>query len=202
MDIKTKILENSMELFLHRGCKAVTMDDIAKENGISKKTLYELFKDKSDLLEQCIDFLRCHMIKYSNDMEEESDNVMSLLFKIHQTQSDVIINLKRKFFTELKRYYYTIYKQTVEKFMKYHMERTKVYLSKGQREGLIIENIDTELVSKIIIEISNLLEESELFSFKMHSRKELFAEVVILYFRGIATEKGREIIDEYITKTN
>ncbi len=191
-----------MELFLQKGCKAVTMDDVSKENGISKKTLYELFKDKSDLLEQCIDFLHCHMIKYAKNMEEESDNVMSLLFKIHETQSDVIINLKRNFFKELKRYYYAIYKKTVEKFMVYHMERTKEYLNKGQREGLIIENIDTELVSKIIIEISNIIEESELFSFNTHSRKDLFAEVVILYFRGIATEKGREIIDEYITKTN
>ena len=49
MDPKKKITETSLELFLQRGCKTVTMDDIAKENGISKRTLYEIFTDKSPL---------------------------------------------------------------------------------------------------------------------------------------------------------
>ena len=50
MDLRERIIENSMEMFLHRGCKSVTMDDIATENGISKRTLYELFSDKSTFL--------------------------------------------------------------------------------------------------------------------------------------------------------
>ncbi|MDP3435807.1 MAG: TetR/AcrR family transcriptional regulator [Bacteroidales bacterium] len=198
MDIKSTILENSLELFLQRGCKAVTMDDVAKENGISKRTLYELFTDKSDLLEQCIGYLHCHMMQYSAKMEEDSQNLLELLFKIHETQSDVIINLKRNFFMELKRYYYPIYKKTVEKFTVYHREKTIEYLKQGQKEGLVIENINIDLVTKIIIEISNIIEDSEVFPLKEHSRKDLFREVVILYFRGISTLKGIEMIDKYI----
>jgi AcrR family transcriptional regulator len=198
MDIKTTILENSLELFLQRGCKAVTMDDVAKENGISKRTLYELFTDKSDLLEQCIGYLHCHLMKYSAKMEEDSQNLLELLFKIHETQSDVIINLKRNFFMELKRYYYPIYKKTVEKFTVYHREKTAEYLRQGQKEGLVIEDINIDLVTKIIIEISNIIEDSEVFPLKEHSRKDLFREVVILYFRGISTLKGIEKIDKYI----
>lgn len=174
------------------------MDDVAKENGISKRTLYELFTDKSDLLEQCIGYLHCHMMQYSAKMEEDSQNLLELLFKIHETQSDVIINLKRNFFMELKRYYYPIYKKTVEKFTVYHREKTIEYLKQGQKEGLVIENINIDLVTKIIIEISNIIEDSEVFPLKEHSRKDLFREVVILYFRGISTLKGIEMIDKYI----
>ena len=54
MATRTQILETSLQLFLEKGCKNVTMDDIASENGMSKRTLYELFKDKSSLLEESI----------------------------------------------------------------------------------------------------------------------------------------------------
>lgn len=202
MDLKTTILENSLELFLQRGCKAVTMDDVARENGISKRTLYEYFTDKYDLLEQCIGYLHCHMMQYAGKMEEESVDILDLLFKLHDTQSDVIINLKRNFFQELKRYYFPLYKKTYEKFMEYHEKKIKDYLTKGQREGYVKEDINKDLISKIIIEISNMIENSEIFTSKEHSRKELFKDVIITYFRGISTMKGIETIDNYFDKTN
>jgi len=59
-------------------------------------------------------------------------------------------------------------------------------------------DINIDLVTKIIIEISNIIEDSAVFPLKEHSRKDLFREVVILYFRGISTLKGIELIDKYI----
>ncbi|HCV16103.1 MAG TPA: hypothetical protein DF637_07210 [Rikenellaceae bacterium] len=202
MDIRDRIIEVSTDLFLQNGCKSVTMDDVAKENGISKRTLYEHFSDKSQLLEECIDFMKVQMMAYAAEMEKESENVLDLLFKIHNSQSDIIINLKINFFQELRKYYYDLYKKTVENVMVYHMERINEYIEKGQREGFIIKNINNNLVSKVVIEISHLLENSDVFPVKKYKRKELFKEVVIFYFRGIATEKGIKTIDEYLENSN
>ena len=202
MDIRDRIIEVSTDLFLQNGCKSITMDDVAKENGISKRTLYEQFSDKSQLLEECIEFMKVQMIDYSMSLEKESENVLDLLFKIHNSQSDLIINLKINFFQELRKYYYDLYKKTVENVMVYHMERINEYIEKGQREGYIIKNIDNKIVSKVVIEISHLLENSDVFPVKEDKRKELFKEVVIFYFRGIATEKGIKTIDEYLENSN
>ncbi|MFA6770084.1 MAG: TetR/AcrR family transcriptional regulator [Bacteroidales bacterium] len=195
MDPKTKIIETSLELFLQRGCKSVTMDDIAKENGISKRTLYEVFINKSQLLEKCISLMYLQMSDCANEFKDKSTNVIDLLFKLHDSQSDLLFDLKRNFFTELKRYYYQIYKKSIEHFVDFHKKMTHNYIIRGQREGLIKQDINIQLVSKIIIEISSVLENSEVFTLKNYSRKELFREVIIFYIRGICTSTGIELID-------
>lgn len=195
MDPKTKIIETSLELFLQRGCKTVTMDDIARENGISKRTLYEVFTDKSELLEECIQLMHSQMRDYAGGFKDKSSNVIDVLFKLHESQSDVLLDLKKNFFIELKRYYYVIYKRSIEYFVDFHKQMTYDYIIRGQKEGLIKQEINTKLVSKIIIEISNILENSEVFSLKKYSKEELFREVIIFYIRGICTTKGIELID-------
>ena len=195
MDPKTKIIETSLELFLLKGCKAVTMDHIARENGISKRTLYELFTDKSQLLEECLQLMHLKMREYADVFRDKSDNVIDLLFKLHDNQSDALLDLRKNFFLELKRYYYVIYKKSIDYFIDFHKQMTHNYIIRGQKEGVIRDNINIELVSKVIIEISNILESSEIFTLKNYSRKELFREVIIFYIRGICTTKGIDLID-------
>jgi hypothetical protein len=102
----------------------------------------------------------------------------------------------------LRKYYYDLYKKTVENVMVYHLERINDYIAKGQKEGYILEDIDRGLVSKIVIEMSHMIENSDVFPIKEYKRKELFKEVVMFYFRGIATQKGIEMIDEYLENSN
>ena len=179
----------------------MTMDDIAKENGISKRTLYEHFSDKSDLLEQSINYFYKQMMEEAVKIEESSNDILDLLFKLHDTQSDVVINLKINFFKELKRYHFPIYKNAYKKFSEYHQKKIMEYLTRGQKEGFLLENLDKDLICGIIIEISNMIEGSEIFTKYRHSRRELFRSVIILYFRGISTPKGIEIIDRFLEKT-
>ncbi len=197
--LKKRIIESSLELFINKGCKAVTMDIVAKECGISKRTLYEVFQDKSHLLEECIEEFYKQMIDYSNQMRSINDNVFGILFKIHDSQSDVFINLRRDFFLDLKRYYNQIYKKVVVKFIEHHTEMIVAFVKQGQKEGLIKKEINSDLITKIIFEISNIIDDSQIFSLREYSRKELFRDVIIVYFRGLATQKGADLIDEYLS---
>lgn len=200
MDLRERIIENAMDMFLHRGCKSVTMDDVATENGISKRTLYEMFSDKTTFLEECILYssekMKCNM----EEMKKAPGNVLDLLFKVHENQSELSVNLKINFFIELKKFYPEIYSKFAEKFTKYNIENIRGFLHRGQEEGLVMSDIDTPTVSKAIIELSNIIGNKDIFSLEDITRKQLFKETLIYFFRGISTQKGVELIDKYLNQ--
>ncbi len=202
MDINNRIIGNSMEVFLRKGCKAVTMDDIAKENGISKRTLYEHFSNKSKLLEECLGYLIIQMEQYADKLEQESISTYDNLISIHKTQSELLFNLKVNFFKELKKYYYPLYKKVFDKFFDFHLFRIREFIRRGQQDGLILDTIDKESVSVILIEMSAVIENSEFLNSKQLTRKDLFKDIIIYYFRGISTKEGRDILDDYLAKLN
>jgi AcrR family transcriptional regulator len=202
MEPREKIIEKSMDLFFRKGCKSVTMDDIAKENGVSKKTIYELFTDKTHLLEECLKHLYSQMKLQASLYEGKYKNVIVAMFRMHDAHSDNLMNLKKTFFDELKRYYYPVYKKAIEYFLEFHQKMTLHFIERGQKEGIIRTDMNKELVTKALIEISNVMENAEFFSMKEYSRKELFKEVILSYVRGLCTTAGIEIIDDNIAKMN
>jgi AcrR family transcriptional regulator len=202
MEPREKIIEKSMDLFFRKGCKSVTMDDIAKENGVSKKTIYELFTDKTHLLEECLKHLYSQMKLQASLFEGKYNNVIEAMFRMHDAHSDNLMNLKKTFFDELKRYYYPVYKKAFEYFLEFHQKMTLHFIERGQKEGIIRTDMNKELVTKALIEISNVMENAEFFSMKEYSMKELFKEVILSYVRGLCTMAGIEIIDDNIAKMN
>ncbi len=196
MDVKSKIVETSLELFLDKGCKSVTMDDVARANGVSKRTVYELFNDKSHLLEECIGLMMNQIVEYSGKMEQNTNSVVDILFEIYESHSDRFTTLRMNFLSDLKRFYYPLYNSLVQKLLDHHQSATNNYIVRAQEEGIIKKEINRKLISKVMIEISNLLEYSGIFSLKEYSRKELFREVIIPFMRGLCTDKGIEMIDK------
>jgi AcrR family transcriptional regulator len=196
MDLRNRIIENSMEMFLTRGCKSVTMDDIATNNGISKRTLYEVFKDKSSLLEECILYVQTKMKCTSEDIIKDSGNIYELLFKAHESQSEIAMNLRVNFFSELKRFYPEIYNKLIYKFSDFHEDSISKFLERGQKEGLILKEIDKFVVSRMILEISYIIGDKQVFSLENRSRKELFRQTILLYLRGLSTTEGIVILDK------
>ncbi|MCK9305676.1 MAG: TetR/AcrR family transcriptional regulator [Bacteroidales bacterium] len=199
MDLRERIIENSTTLFLSRGCKSVTMDDIAAENGISKRTLYELFSEKSNLLEESIFYIYNKLKSDSEKITREKGNIYEIIFKAHESQSEININLRANFFSELKKFYPVVYEKIFKKFSDFHEKNIILFLERGQKEGLILKTIDNNLVSKMIMEISYIIGDKQVFSLENRSRKELFRQTMLLYFRGISTIEGIKILDERLT---
>jgi len=197
MDLKERIVENSKELFMQRGCKSVTMDDIAAESGISKRTLYENFEDKNSLMMECLSYSYEKMKTSTDKVFETSTNVYELMFRIHECQSDTRFNMKMAFLMELKKYYPEVYKQFVAKFSKYHDDCAVIFIERGQKEGLIMGDLDNNIVSKAVIAMSDIVN-GEIFSKLNASRRQIFKETLLLYVRGISTKKGIELLDNYL----
>jgi AcrR family transcriptional regulator len=198
MELRERIIDTSTELFMSNGCKSVTMDDVASANGISKRTLYEHFKDKTNLLEECLVSMEEKMRELGERAFNGSKSIIEMVCLEHETQTDLVINMRIRFFDELKKFYPALYDKMYGRFLDYHKVTTKKFLERGQQEGLFLKNIDMDLVGKMIFEIANLIQNSEIFSLENHSRKQLFRESLVMYFRGISTEEGIKMIDKYL----
>jgi AcrR family transcriptional regulator len=198
MELRDRIIEVSSDLFMSNGCKSVTMDEVAAANGISKRTLYEHFKDKTNLLEECLLMMEEKMKMLGEKAFSGSKSIIELVCLEHESQSDMMINMRIRFFEELKKYYPALYEKMHKRFTDFHKVTTRKFLERGQKEGLFFINIDMEVVGRMVFEIATIIQNSEIFSLANHSRKQLFRETMVMYFRGISTEEGIKMIDKYL----
>ena len=109
-----------------------------------------------------------------------------------------MINMRIRFFEELKKYYPDLYDKMHMRFTDFHKVTTRKFLERGQKEGLFLINIDMEVVGRMVFELATIIQNSEIFSLANHSRKQLFRETMVMYFRGISTEEGIKMIDKYL----
>ena len=201
MTIKERIVENSIDLFMKRGCKSVTMDEIASENGISKRTLYENFEDKNSLLKECL----CTAYERTKNATEQvfnsSENVYDLIFKIHECKTNQRYNFKMSFIMELKKFYPEVYDVMRLKFASFHSESAHNFIDRGQKENLIMRDLNKEIVTKAIITMSDIMMNGDVFSGLNATRRQIFKETILLYIRGISTKRGIELLDNYLNKS-
>ena len=198
MDIKERIVKECSQLLMSAGPSSMTMDDVARACGISKRTLYEAFPDKRTLIEECVS--RQHKAKNSEVKEifETSNNCFEAMYRVYQRARKMYENTSTAFINDIKRLYPDIFSQ--------HMGTEKVtvdglsnVLRKAQDEGLVIKRINPEIAAFLfVVSIRELHEKAHIdqYGFKID---DMFDHVFISFLRGVATIKGIEMI-EYLEK--
>ena len=198
MNITEKIVNNAVELFVRSGVRAITMDDISTEAGVSKRTIYENFKDKDELLRACLVFMDNHHARETERILSESTNTIDMVFRFLKHGIEAINCINPLFMTDMKKYHFRIWKETYMINSDKYLTQTFTILKKGINEGLFRKNIDIEIVSKLLNEQLTLMSDERIFPSFKYSKTTVFENIVINFFRGIATAKGIEIIDKYM----
>jgi len=187
-------------LFKKYGIKSVTMDDVSRELGISKKTLYTFFRDKSDLVEQV---LKLEFEEKSCSLKESmanKTNALEELFEYYKVQIKMLSSQKLNFLYDLKKYYPSLF----EKFNFHKKElmfnRVKDNLKRGKDEGYYRKDLNEDIITRLHIARIESLRTSDLFSMEEITSPTFFAEAFKYHVYAIASNKGRKIIDENIDK--
>lgn len=196
-NVREHIIAQASDLFFHRGIKDVKMDDIAHEIGISKRTVYELFADKEDLLHESLKYIHKNIHRIGRQkIRETSNNTLDALLTLYYIYFEMLKKANKNFFLDLKRYpKITEYQKTKEKR---NSDKFKKWIQKGVKEGLFREDANSDIILYILrrdieyITISN--------EFSNYSIDELGRSFILFYLRGIATSKGQEIIENFIKK--
>ncbi len=195
MDLKEKILKNAGELFKEKGIRLVTMDSIALKMGISKRTIYENFKDKDDLLSN---FLSESMVVHQQRVIEvlnNSSNVIEALFNFGVVNFMEMEKISPVFFDDLKKYHSDIFSSVLQKGMAKNHELSFTMLSRGQKEGVFITDIDLDISNKFI---HNMLDFCQRENEPGDCNNEMIWKSVMLpYLRGICSVKGLTLLEYF-----
>lgn len=192
------ILLKVRELYTKYGIKSITMDDVAGELGISKKTLYQYITDKDDLVGKFID----NEIAMRQDeickCFRENFNAIEELFEISIYMNKVMKDQNPATEHDLKKYYPHHYYRTV----KIRRERIFNYilmnLKKGIEEGLYRTELNGEIIAKLYLSRLENIHLNDLFTVEEFTSAKLFLELLVYHVRGIATEKGIIVLENKI----
>ena len=193
-NLKPAILEEAMSHFREYGIRAVKMDDIAKNMGISKRTLYEVYSDKEDLL---VDVVKSMLKQRKESLQEfalKRDDAIDILIEALRQQMEFSASTHANFFKDLKRY------PAVEKMLKHYQKEQEIstlaFFEHGVRQGFFISSIDFNIFHKITSGSISMIRSEELF--KNLTYQQLMVNYLFVIIRGICTRKGLERLDNFI----
>ena len=195
MDVRKRILTEATNLFFHYGIRNITMDAIAEKLGISKRTIYETFKDKNELLISCFEEYSKERYKVNEEIIKNSQNVLAAICSFIQSGAMAIDLLNPAFFSDMRKHYNDIWVLASKQQNEKNYNLAFRLLRKGINEGIFRKDINIDIVVKIILAQMKLLVDNEVFSSDKYSRSEVLKNMVINFIRGIATNKGIELID-------
>ena len=196
--MKNKIISKCEELFLELGFKNVTMDDIAYAMGISKKTIYLHFSNKTELIENVVFSVLEFFHKNIEQINKEAVNPIEELYDIKMFVMNYLKNERGSTQFQLKKYYPNIFEQLeVKKFEKMHTSVEKS-LKKGIKLNLFRDNIDVGFISRVYFMGMTGIRNTDVFSEENFSKNYLMESYLEYHLRAIVTAKGLKILNKYI----
>ncbi|MGY0390923.1 TetR/AcrR family transcriptional regulator [Bizionia sp. KMM 8389] len=188
--MKEKILNNAVDLFLTYGFKSVTMDDIANQIGVSKKTIYQHYSTKTKLVEASTLYKFEFIAQGINTICAHNSNPIDEIYEIKKFTMLHLKDEKSSPQYQLKKYYPKIYETLKNKQFQIMQECVKNNLTRGVTEKLYRNTIDINFTSRIYINSIMNLKDPELYPPDNFSMKSLMDNYIEYHIRGISTKKG------------
>jgi DNA-binding XRE family transcriptional regulator len=196
--MRKKIILKAADMFITLGFKSVTMDDIAATMGISKKTIYAHFKNKTDLVKESTLAL-FHVISHGIDCISSQDK--NPIEELYDIKKFVMMHLKDEKSSpqyQLQKYYPEIFNKLKELQFDMMQECTLKNLRKGVEQGLYRENLNIEFVSKIYFIGVIGMKDDKLFPTQNFPKAKLMEDYLEYHLRGIITKKGELTLNNFI----
>lgn len=189
-----QIVSKVFGLYQRYGIKSVTMDDVAQHLGISKKTLYEFFTDKEDLVRQVLMWDYHRKFSCIEEIRERNLNAVEELFEVNKMIKEIYKDYNPSVEYDIRKYYPSLYAQIRDVKRRKMLELSQNNLSKGKREGLYRNDLNASILARLhVFRVEHILE-SELFTLEELTSLTVFNEIFLYHLNGILSEKGREFL--------
>ncbi len=197
MEPQEKILKTAIELFFKFGIKRITMDDVAKELGMSKKTIYLYFKEKDDLINSMVSReIGCKEIDFNEITKKAKDPIHELAL-ISENMTKMLDHINPIFFLDLKKYY----PEPFSKFQKFKedfaFKNVLRNLKDGKEKGIYRADLNDEFVARYRLAQIDMLMFGDYYSFEKISLTQSHQLLLDIFVYGICTVKGHKLINNY-----
>ena len=195
-ELRDRIIVKATEAFTAHGIKSITMDDIATSLGISKRTLYEVFEDKETLLREVLLKNQVDKNEFLENLLAESTNVLEVILVCFQKSIEMFHKTNKRFFEDIKKY------PKVHSLLKNYRERdsdsTIEFFKMGIKQGIFRDDVNFAIVNLLVHEQLDLLMNTDICN--KYSFLEVYEAIMFTYIRGISTEKGAKVLEDFITE--
>lgn len=199
MSEEKKIFSVSESMFMRFGLKSVSMEDIARELGISKKTLYHFVENKEDLIRKIlaerisgVNEKMTYALKNSSDAMSEILNIARYItMELREMSPRVLFDLQ-KYYRELFQLVESFHNEVIYQLIKDNLER-------GIKEGLYRREINVEIIARLYVGKNIMLVDETAFPLGTYQQDQLFQEHINYHIRGVASAAGILLLDKYAT---
>lgn len=200
--MKETILKKAGDLFLKLGFKSVTMDDIANELGMSKKTIYKYFKNKVELVDEATAHLHEIMHAQVLVVYDSGFNAIKENFEAHKIFKGFVQNSDDSPIFQLKKYYPETYEKIMSKEFCMFRDCLSNNIEKGVKKGLYRQGVSTELIIKFYFSLIMSVHDSNLYTYSKNTISKLELNVLEYHTRAIATKEGIRILEQQLGELN
>lgn len=197
MSIKERIQQKAEELFRQYGIRTVTMDEIAAQLGMSKKTIYQFYSDKDALVNDIFKSITDQNKQKCMLLKTKAENAIHEQYLSSDAAQEIYSNMNSSVLLDLNRFYPSVFAELENHKKKFLFSVIKENIIRGTKEGLFRKDIDVNIVTWLQLEmISGLFRNEDVISGKtsaVHFEK----QVKDFFLHGICTEKGLNFISKY-----
>ncbi len=195
---KELILQQAGQLFMRYGIKSVSMEDIARDLGISKKTLYQYVENKQDLIHEIFERKIHEEKQVMADIRAAASDAMEELLQIAKYVLGVLRELSPTTVYDLQKYYRETWK-SMEALQQRHIYSIILQnLKWGREQGLYRRPMNPEIVAKLYVAKSSFVADEDLFPPEEYNLEVLYREFISYHLHGIVSDKGRRMLDKYL----
>lgn len=197
MEIKDRIKQKADELYRRYGVKSVTMDEIASQLGVSKKTIYHSFSDKNELVDAVVADMITYNRQCCKSSRTNSKDAVEEIFLGTETLYEIMSNMNPSFLFDIERGHPSVYKKFNAFKYEFLLKIIAENIERGKKEGLYREDINVSLISKIRIETLLLPFNEELFPRNQYSFVKIQQEILEFFLFGMVNPVGYKLILKY-----
>lgn len=184
-------------LFKKYGIRSITMDEVARELGMSKKTLYQIVPDKSKLVEMVITE---EFLKYQNKLntiQAEQNNAIYLYIKLNELLYEFLLDFSPATTYDLEKYEPVFYHKIKNDYVSLFINAIRENLEHGKNEGLYRAELDVDIISKIPLARIEQISNSKIFSQEEFTSPQFVKEICFYHLHGVLNANGMELLKEY-----
>ncbi|TVR40607.1 MAG: TetR/AcrR family transcriptional regulator [Cryomorphaceae bacterium] len=194
MNQEQHIIQQVIGLFLKYGIKSLTMDDIARHLGVSKKTLYKYVSDKNDLVRRVVTLQSELEQQIIAKICERGLNAIDEIFEISRIVAELLGQMHPSVHYDLEKYHPEVWRSTFKHREDFVFNCVLENLNKGKKEGLYREDLNTGVIARLYIAKMDVLFDGEMFPATQFNFREVYLEFFRYHIRGIASHQGLQYL--------